>query len=405
MTVSEKRIRFVNITSQADALEILRQIGVDEPYGLEAMMPKMLNCNVLLEEIECKIANILKQEMLSLGGDVAVNRGTISCSVDKTDALIIGTLKQIRRLCEKIALQPFGLKSVSERLSSVISSIYKKDYILKTSRREIDVNDRTLVMGILNVTPDSFSDGGRFKAQGKAVEHAMQMVEDGADIIDVGGESSRPGAETVPTEEEMKRVIPVIKKLYSEVSTPISIDTTKAEVARTAIDAGAEIVNDISAMRFDVEMSKVVRNTGVSIILMHMRGTPKEMQLGEIVYKSLRGDIIQFLSEQVHKAVMNGISFDRVIIDPGIGFGKTAKDCMKILKYLSEFEILERPILTGVSRKSFIGSVLDDQPEDRLEGTAAAVTIAIMNGSRIVRVHDVKQIKKIITVTDAIMRA
>jgi dihydropteroate synthase len=401
----EQKIRLVNIRSQTDALDILRQIGVDEPYGIEAMMPKIFNYNVLLEEIECKVANILKQEMLSLGGDVAVNRGTISCSVDKTDALIMGTLKQILRLCEKIASQPFGLKSLSERLSSILSSIYKKKYILKTSRRQIDVNDRTSVMGILNVTPDSFSDGGRFKTESMAVDCAIQMVEDGADIIDVGGESSRPGAETVPAEEEMKRVIPVIKKLSSEIKTPISIDTTKAEVARAAIDAGAEIVNDISAMRFDAEMSEVVRNTGVAVILMHMRGTPKDMQLGEIVYKSLRGDIIRFLREEIDKATMNGISLDRMIIDPGIGFGKTATDCMKILKYLSEFEILERPILTGVSRKSFIGNILDDKPEGRLEGTAAAVTIAIMNGSRIVRVHDVKQIKKVINVADAIARS
>ncbi len=403
--ITKKFIRSINIKSPSDALDILRQIGVDEPYGIEAMMPKMFHYNILLEDVECKVANILKQEMLSLGGDVAVNRGSVSCSVDKTDALIMGTLKQLCRLSEKILSQPFRLKAISEKLASLIYNSNQKDYALKTSRREIDINAGSLVMGILNITPDSFSDGGLFKTEDEAVEHAIQMAEDGADIIDVGGESSRPGAEDIPTEEELRRVIPVIKKLSEKIKIPISVDTTKAEVARAAIDVGAEIINDISALRFDEKMSEVAKNTGVAVVLMHMRGTPKDMQTGELVYKSLLGDIIKFLSERVEKTQMNGIARDRIIIDPGIGFGKTAMDCMKILKHLSEFEILGRPILTGVSRKAFIGSILHDKPAERIEGTAAAVAVAVMNGSRILRVHDVKQIKKVVSVVDAIMRS
>ena len=272
----------------------------------------------------------------------------------------------------------------------------------KTSRREIIFGARTLIMGIVNATPDSFSDGGRFTTSAEAVEEGMRLVDAGADILDVGGESTRPGSDPVPLEEELKRVMPVIGALANKVNVPISIDTTKAAVAREAINMGAEIINDVSAMRFDEEMPKVAADTGAGLILMHMRGLPKIMQTGPIVYQSLIYDIIAFLRERLQSAQSFGVESERTMIDPGIGFGKTAEDNMKILKHLGRFRALGRPILTGVSRKAFIGKVTGGEPRERLAGTVAAVVVSIMNGSSIVRVHDVEVMKKVVAMADAI---
>ena len=281
----------------------------------------------------------------------------------------------------------------------------KDSFILKTWKREMTVGDRAQIMGILNVTPDSFSDGGFFQSSEEAVESGVRMVEEGADILDVGGESSRPGAEPVSPKEELRRVIPVIEGLVRRVTVPISVDTTKAEVAREAVASGAEIINDISAMRFDDQMPVVVAATGAAVILMHMRGTPKDMQEGDLTYRSLLPDITGFLRERMERAKSAGVELERMMIDPGFGFGKTAEDNMKLLRYLSAFRILGRPIVTGVSRKSFIGKVTGGDPQDRLEGTAAALTVAIMNGSHVVRVHDVSAMKRVAAMADAILRA
>ena len=267
------------------------------------------------------------------------------------------------------------------------------------------IGDRTQIMGILNVTPDSFSDGGFFQSPEEAVESGVRMVEEGADIVDVGGESSRPGAEPVSLKEELRRVIPVIEGLVGRVTVPISVDTTKAKVVREAVASGAEIINDISAMRFDDQMPVVVAATGAAVILMHMRGTPKDMQEGDLTYRSLLSDIIDFLRERMEVAQSVGIEFERIMIDPGLGFGKKVEDNLKLLKHLSAFRVLGRPIVTGASRKSFIGKVTGGDPQDRLEGTAAALTVAIMNGSHVVRVHDVRAMKRVAVMADAILRA
>ena len=277
--------------------------------------------------------------------------------------------------------------------------------IFRTCRREIRLGGRTLIMGILNVTPDSFSDGGRFASPDKAMEEGVRMVEEGADILDVGGESTRPGSDPVSTDEELRRVIPVIGELAKKVDVPISVDTTKAAVAREAVNCGAEIINDVSAMRFDADMPQVAATTGAGLILMHMRGMPKNMQGGSLIYQSLFDDISDFLRERLQRAQSCGVERERTILDPGIGFGKTAEDNMRLLKHLSRFRALGRPILTGVSRKAFIGKVMDCGPGERLEGTAAAVAVAIMNGSSVVRVHDVRIMKKVAVMTDAIVRA
>ncbi len=277
--------------------------------------------------------------------------------------------------------------------------------IFKTNRRVMQLGARTLVMGILNVTPDSFSDGGRFPLPDKAVEEGVRMVEEGADILDVGGESTRPESDPVSPAEELRRVIPVIAGLARKVNVPISVDTTKASVAREAVNCGAEIINDISAMRFDLEMPAVAATTGAGLILMHMRGLPKDMQRGPLIYQSLIDDISDFLQERLENALACGVERERTMLDPGIGFGKTAEDNMRLLKHLSRFRGLGRPIITGVSRKSFIGKVMGGEPGERLEGTAAAVAVAVMNGSSVVRVHDVKFMKKVAVMTDAIIRS
>ncbi len=272
----------------------------------------------------------------------------------------------------------------------------------RTSRREIILGTRTLIMGIVNVTPDSFSDGGRFATSQEAAEEGMRLVEAGADILDVGGESTRPGSDPVPLEEELKRVLPVIRELVKKVTVPLSIDTTKAAVAREAITVGAEIINDVSSMRFDSDMPSVAADTGAGLVLMHMRGMPKSMQTGSLVYQSLIDDILAFLQERLQYAQSFGIERERTMIDPGIGFGKTAEDNMRILKHLERFRELGRPIVAGVSRKAFIGKVTGGEPGDRLEGTAAAVAVSIMNGASVVRVHDVAAMKKVVAMADAI---
>jgi dihydropteroate synthase len=260
---------------------------------------------------------------------------------------------------------------------------------------------RTLVMGILNVTPDSFSDGGKYYSVESAVKQAMQIVADGADIIDIGGESSRPGANPVSKQEEIRRIIPVIEKVAKETSIPISIDTYKAEVARAALAAGAQLINDITAMTGDPAMLPLSAKTGVPIILMHMLGTPQTMQLHP-EYQNLILDIINHLKNAILNAKNAGVKEEQIIIDPGIGFGKTTEHNLTILHRLSELLQLHRPILAGVSRKSFIGKILNVPVENRLEGTAAAVAIAVMNGAKLVRVHDVKQMVQVVKIADAI---
>ena len=391
-------------TSAPEAADILKRMDVD-PYGIEAMLPKMVNMNIHIQGLPCKVANIIKQEMLAIGGDAAVARGAVACSIEKTDLILIGTLKQIRRFIEKISFQPFGLKLLAESLDTLLDNLLAENWTLKTSRRKMILGDRTRIMGILNVTPDSFSDGGRFDSPEKAVECAFQLVEDGADILDIGGESTRPGAQPVSLEEELRRTIPVIQGLSGKINIPISIDTTKAVIAREAVAAGAEIINDISAMRFDEPMPAVIASSGAAVVFMHMRGVPQTMQKGDLHYALLQGEMIDFFRERLNTALSAGILPEQVIIDPGIGFGKTRSDNLKLLKYLPEFNVLGRPILTGPSRKSFLGQEGRGGAVDRLEETAAAVTAAIMNGSQVVRVHDVKAMKRVVAVADAIVRA
>ncbi|MDP2854112.1 MAG: dihydropteroate synthase [Smithellaceae bacterium] len=396
-------MKLVKIDNFNEAVALFKKIGVD-PYGINAMATKTQSINILLSAQSCKVANILKQEMLSLGADAAVARGSVACSIDATDVLIMGTLKQITALTKKIKKQPFGLNLIAEDILALLSSINQNRYILKTSRREIVLGEKTLIMGILNVTPDSFSDGNLFFNQQKAIERGLQMVDEGADIIDIGGESTRPGAKSVPARQEIARVIPIVESLSGKISIPISVDTTKSPVAQAALSAGAEIINDISALGGN-KMASVVKKAQAALILMHMRGKPENMQTGNLVYDDLMEEIICYLQKGCRKAFAAGIEKDHLVLDPGIGFGKTHDDNCKIIKNFGVLKSLGLPLMIGTSRKSFIGQITGGTPSDRLEGTAATVAAAIMNGCHIVRVHDVVVMKKIAAMTDAIIHA
>lgn len=287
--------------------------------------------------------------------------------------------------------------------NSLANTPFPPDKTLDSLSQKLELGRHTLIMGILNVTPDSFSDGGLFSDVEIAVEHAERMVSEGAHIIDVGGESSRPGADPVSTEVEMDRVLPVIKKLAKRTEVPISIDTYKSSVARRALDVGACIVNDITALQGDPHMASVAAKADVPVVLMHMRGTPENMQ-SDPRYDSLISEIISFLETRIQVAIDAGISPERIIIDPGIGFGKTVAHNLEIIRRLGEFKSLEKPILMGTSRKSFIGKVLGTSSDSRLEGTAATVAVSIVNGADIVRVHNVKEMARVARMADAIVQ-
>lgn len=270
------------------------------------------------------------------------------------------------------------------------------DYIL-------DLDERTHVMGVLNVTPDSFSDGGRYFGPDRAVEHGLQMARDGADIVDVGGESTRPYAKRLTWSEEMDRVIPVIEALKRELSIPISIDTYKSEVAQGCLNAGASIINDISALRFDPHMASVAAQGDVPLILMHMKGTPENMQENPL-YHDLIPEISEFLKDAIDRCVAAGVREDLILVDPGIGFGKTFDHNLAVIKELSRFKSLGRPILLGTSNKAFIGHILGKGVNERETGSMATVAAGVMNGAHIVRVHNVKKTVETVRVIDAIRR-
>lgn len=305
-------------------------------------------------------------------------------------------------MVDRMNEQTVKLREISEDLKTDMDGFTSPlDYELDCCGKKLRLSERTHIMGILNVTPDSFSDGGKYFEPDLAVEKAVQMTDEGADIIDIGGESTRPGSDPVSIDEEIRRIIPVIERLKDEVPIPISIDTQKAKVAEAAIRAGACIVNDISALRSDLNMASVVSESNVPVVLMHMKGRPKIMQKNPI-YTDLIGEIYAFLNERVQYAVEAGVSREKIIVDPGIGFGKKWTDNYVILRRLQTFHDLGCPLLIGVSRKSFIGWALDLPEEERMMGTAAAVTASVLQGVHIVRVHDVKEMAQVVRIADHI---
>jgi dihydropteroate synthase len=274
----------------------------------------------------------------------------------------------------------------------------------KLARRSLPYGERTLVMGVLNITPDSFSDGGKFFSHERAVDHALRMIDEGADIIDIGGESTRPGSEFVTGEEELRRVLPVLRHLANSSLVPISVDTTKALVARAALEAGAEIINDISALRFDPALADEVARAKAGLVLMHSRGTPKTMQALPPV-EDILVEVIGSLGESMAVAKRHGVDRESIAVDPGIGFGKTAGQNVELIAKLAELvtAFAGTPILIGTSRKSFIGKLLDGAPADqRLHGTIVSIGASVLNGAHVIRVHDVKPAVEAVRVAEAI---
>ena len=266
------------------------------------------------------------------------------------------------------------------------------------------LGEQVLLMAVLNVTSDSFSDGGRFSDPDRAVVEALKMIEEGADILDIGGESSRPGAQPISLDEELERVVPIVAKLAGRVRVPISVDTTKAEVARRCLDLGASIINDISALRHDPEMAEVVRQYGAGLVLMHMQGEPATMQLNPS-YTDVIDDVYDFLRSRIEAAIAWGIDRERIAVDPGIGFGKRLEDNLALLGQLTSLAGLGRPIVIGPSRKGFLGALLDRPVLEREWGTAAAVAAVVLNGAHVVRVHAVAQMRDVVRVSQAIRAA
>ena len=278
----------------------------------------------------------------------------------------------------------------------------KKQLLLQIKGKKYDLSQKIWLMGVINTTPDSFSDGGLYLQPREAVKRALDLITQGADIIDIGGESSRPGSDPITSDEEKQRVLPVIRGLRKETDILISIDTTKADVAHAALEEGADIINDISALRFDPQMTALAARKNVPIILMHMKGTPKNMQF-DPYYENVFTEILDFFIERISMATAQGIKAQNIILDPGIGFGKRLNDNLALINNLGFLNELSRPVLIGVSRKSFIGAILDLPVEERLEGTIAASLLSMVNGANILRVHDVGAVKRAIRVAQRIL--
>jgi len=383
------------VLNREQAKREISMVGSD-PGGWRWLAPKAVHRVLKISGLMPRQANIIKQEMLGKGGDAAVARGVIDCTAERSNVLVMGTVKQLEALIVKLKMQPFGLAALADQIREVLVSLEgRKPFNLDCRGKILPIGSRTLVMGILNVTPDSFSDGGQFFDAGRAVDQALRMESEGADIIDLGGESTRPGHQEITPQEEMQRIIPVLSRLVRELKIPVSVDTTKAEVAARALEEGANIINDQWALRGN-ELAAVVARYRSPLIIMHNQKGSE--------YNDLMGDMIRYFRESLALAGEAGIDRSNIIIDPGIGFGKTVKQNLETMRRLKELDCIGLPVLLGTSRKSMIGKTLDLPPGERVEGTAATVALGITYGADIVRVHDVKEMVRVARMTDAMVR-
>ncbi|MDD2234346.1 MAG: dihydropteroate synthase [Desulfitobacteriaceae bacterium] len=388
-------LRWIEFTNEVEAKKALFQIGCSET-GINLMAGKALGLGLKLEKVPTWVANILKQEMLAADGDAAVHRDVVVNKIEESEVLLLGTVCQFKYVAQKLAIQPFGLRELGKELEQLLQTLEPPaQRYLDCRGKKLILGERTLVMGILNLTPDSFSDGGKFYKIEDAIHHAERLIAEGADILDIGAESTRPGYREVDAEEEWRRLEPVLSALAG-ISVPISIDTYKAVIADKALQSGANMINDIWGLQRDPDLARVVGEYDVPVIVMHNQNGS--------AYHHLISDIITFLKESIRLAESSGLSGDQVIIDPGIGFGKTYEQNLEVLSRLKEFRILGKPVLLGASRKSTIGKVLDLPVEERLEGTIAANVLGVAAGVDIIRVHDVPANRRAIQMADAIVR-
>ncbi len=404
---SPPRHRFPARVLEAETLaEISREVARTEsdPEGVAIMTRKGRIYPVRLDGISLKAAPLLKQETLSVGADSAHARGIADHSVAHTSVVILATWGQYQRLLPKLRRQPFRLAEAAAEIDRALRA-----YVSRSARtvpgphRSFVVGDRPRVMGVVNVTPDSFWDGGVHLEPKEAGAHAERLVAEGALVIDIGGESTRPGATPVSPEAEWARVGPVLTGLAGRLSVPISIDTRHAEVAAKAVDAGADIVNDVEGLRSE-EMRRVVAKSGAAVITMHMRGDPTTMQ-ANLVYADLRSEVYGALAEATDRAVADGVPADRILIDPGLGFGKSAEQSLELLVHLGELRSLGYPVVVGASRKSFLGWLLGiEEKGARLEAGLAAAVVAAERGAALVRTHDVAPTVRAIALVGAAQR-
>ncbi|MEA1960118.1 MAG: dihydropteroate synthase [Bacillota bacterium] len=388
----------VEIRDLEDARWQLEQIGASAE-GIEYMRSKAVFRCIKLKNILVKAANLIKQEMLSKGGEAAVARHAAN-GEGKTDVLLMGTVRQYERLHEKLRLQPFGLSSLADEIMQLVAAQGRTTKRIQLANgKTFDLGKKTIIMGILNVTPDSFSDGGSYYQIEDAAQHALEMCQNGADIIDVGGASSRPNSIMVSEAEERRRVEPLVERLTKE-GIIVSVDTFRAGVAEAVLAKGAHMINDIGSLQMDEGLLPVLLKYEAPVVIMHNRLQKNH----NIPYKDLISDIIGELQEAIDLALDKGMSKDKIIIDPGIGFGKTPAQNRQLLKAMRDFTASRYPVLLGTSRKSFIGHTLDLEVDQRLEASMGTVAIGIMNGVDIVRVHDVKETKKMTMMMDAVLK-
>ncbi len=385
------------MTSRADVRRHLAHAGIHE---IEAVDGDAFLAMCIRLDVDGKTAGIIKSTIESLGGAAAAAKAPGGSDGAQSGIVISASRRALRSLAGRLEEDQPGLGSVGAEIRSCLAS---EAGIMRWGARELDFRRKTYVMGILNRTPDSFYPASRRQSLRDALAAASGMIEAGADIIDVGGESSRPGSDPVPADEEAGRVVPVIREIRGQSGIMISVDTSKKEVAERALDAGADMINDITALRGSRDLARLAAGRRVPIVLMHMKGTPKTMQTNPS-YANAVGEILRELSASISLALEAGISRELIIIDPGIGFGKRVQDNLAIIRDLGAFRSLNAPIMIGLSRKSFIGEVTGQPVEKRLIGTVTANTLAVLNGANIVRVHDVGDAVEMIKMIDSVRR-
>lgn len=398
----------LEIKNESAAKSILAHIGVSRE-GAAILSPKCINAAFKVEGISSWAANVIKQHMLSLGSDAAIERSALVKRITTT-AVIFGNISQLKKLCEKLSSQPFGLSEVSRKLSACLAAVYQEKFIFRARNKTVNLQ-QPLICGIINITPDSFSGDGllsttlsRREYEKLVLKKTGSMIKNGARMIDVGAESSRPGASPISVTQELRRLIPVltaIRKEYKKII--LSIDTYKFKVARAAVDCGAEVINDITALKGSPEMASLIKKNKLGCVIMHMKGNPKTMQ-DHPCYKNVVEDILKFFDDRLTFIQRKGIACEQIVLDPGIGFGKTVTDNLSIINQLYKFKIFGRPLMLGLSRKSFIGQVLGVSVDQRLNGSLAASAVSLLKGANILRVHDVKETIQAAQIVSAILQ-
>lgn len=388
------------IHSRQEAAALMASMGVN-PEGLAGMQARAVFFVVYLRQVEYQAADILKQEMLAVGAEAAINREAVFAGRE-SDVMLMGTLRHYRQVIRSLRSQPYGLRPLADAIDVILKSIDAPAPALELPGGiRLELGSRPHIMGILNITPDSFSDGGRWLEPRQARDRALQMREEGADIIDIGAVSSRPGSELASADEELRRLAPVLEMLAGS-DLILSVDTFRGRVAREALAAGVHIINDISALQLDPELLPVLAEGSAGVVLMHNR---LQTNQGRPYGSDLAGDIIEELGAAIRQAAQAGLDESRIIIDPGLGFGKDPAQNRFLIRHTEEFKSLGRPVLIGASRKRFIGSTLELEVEDRLEGSLAALVLAVAGGASILRVHDVRESRRAADMADAIVRS